>query len=563
MTTRILQRKNLRNRTFLVERLSSRCRFRFVLCVFLSLLLVVYGYNIKSFSYNFGESIRGIILRSGRQATRNAKLYISIIPGTIGSYSLPDFTVCKAFSAVSNGHSRSGLPRRPSKHKVKNSRILKRTPSAFRLSTMIGPSALNCIESSMDGDGLNLSSHDESSIQPLYITIGPPCSGKTTWIRNRSSATVLEPNGPKIVDICIDDQPGVYHRIPSDYLLPNVDDKNGTATVRQQCLSKVLFGRATTARINELTELRAIVFRFANITTKADFRNSSIVSPLVVEVVEETISEFESKQQPILLPITIDLFVVDAIFRSSPTLNNAQNKMNDNVDDVPSLSALERIEQLLYDTPESTPIAFGNTNSRATDYVKALQMALELKRPVHFVVYCDDKNENIDKDLFDLTVEEGIKGLIRRNVYRFLQTGRYVPEQVITDMRNRTQNLINDFIRRQRSFPSNTEIDVQKLNKLEFHQHLARLAGFIMNDERIIISTIRDQNSASGIRDKQYVTERAKNSSKKHDRPTTPSTTQSRQRPWDRPASAVRGYNGQLSDHSSEQKGKSHDGGPR
>lgn len=563
MTTRILQRKNLRNRTFLVERLSSRCRFRFVLCVFLSLLLVVYGYNIKSFSYNFGESIRGIILRSGRQATRNAKLYISIIPGTIGSYSLPDFTVCKAFSAVSNGHSRSGLPRRPSKHKVKNSRILKRTPSAFRLSTMIGPSALNCIESSMDGDGLNLSSHDESSIQPLYITIGPPCSGKTTWIRNRSSATVLEPNGPKIVDICIDDQPGVYHRIPSDYLLPNVDDKNGTATVRQQCLSKVLFGRATTARINELTELRAIVFRFANITTKADFRNSSIVSPLVVEVVEETISEFESKQQPILLPITIDLFVVDAIFRSSPTLNNAQNKMNDNVDDVPSLSALERVEQLLYDAPVSTPIAFGNTNSRATDYVKALQMALELKRPVHFVVYCDDKNENIDKDLFDLTVEEGIKGLIRRNVYRFLQTGRYVPEQVITDMRNRTQNLINDFIRRQRSFPSNTEIDVQKLNKLEFHQHLARLAGFIMNDERIIISTIRDQNSASGIRDKQYVTERAKNSSKKHDRPTTPSTTQSRQRPWDRPASAVRGYNGQLSDHSSEQKGKSHDGGPR
>ena len=563
MTTRILQRKNLRNRTFLVERLSSRCRFRFVLCVFLSLLLVVYGYNIKSFSYNFGESIRGIILRSGRQATRNAKLYISIIPGTIGSYSLPDFTVCKAFSAVSNGHSRSGLPRRPSKHKVKNSRILKRTPSAFRLSTMIGPSALNCIESSMDGDGLNLSSHDESSIQPLYITIGPPCSGKTTWIRNRSSATVLEPNGPKIVDICIDDQPGVYHRIPSDYLLPNVDDKNGTATVRQQCLSKVLFGRATTARINELTELRAIVFRFANITTKADFRNSSIVSPLVVEVVEETISEFESKQQPILLPITIDLFVVDAIFRRSPTLNNAQNKMNDNVDDVPSLSALERIEQLLYDTPVSTPIAFGNTNSRATDYVKALQMALELKRPVHFVVYCDDKNENIDKDLFDLTVEEGIKGLIRRNVYRFLQTGRYVPEQVITDMRNRTQNLINDFIRRQRSFPSNTEIDVQKLNKLEFHQHLARLAGFIMNDERIIISTIRDQKSASGIRDKQYVTERAKNSSKKHDRPTTPSTTQSRQRPWDRPASAVRGYNGQLSDHSSEQKGKSHDGGPR
>ena len=563
MTTRILQRKNLRNRTFLVKRLSSRCRFRFVLCVFLSLLLVVYGYNIKSFSYNFGESIRGIILRSGRQATRNAKLYISIIPGTIGSYSLPDFTVCKAFSAVSNGHSRSGLPRRPSKHKVKNSRILKRTPSAFRLSTMIGPSALNCIESSMDGDGLNLSSHDESSIQPLYITIGPPCSGKTTWIRNRSSATVLEPNGPKIVDICIDDQPGVYHRIPSDYLLPNVDDKNGTATVRQQCLSKVLFGRATTARINELTELRAIVFRFANITTKADFRNSSIVSPLVVEVVEETISEFESKQQPILLPITIDLFVVDAIFRRPPTMNNAQNKMNDNVDDVPSLSALERVEQLLYDTPVSTPIAFGNTNSRATDYVKALQMALELKRPVHFVVYCDDKNENIDKDLFDLTVEEGIKGLIRRNVYRFLQTGRYVPEQVITDMRNRTQNLINDFIRRQRSFPSNTEIDVQKLNKLEFHQHLARLAGFIMNDERIIISTIRDQKSASGIRDKQYVTERAKNSSKKHDRPTTPSTTQSRQRPWDRPASAVRGYNGQLSDHSSEQKGKSHDGGPR
>ena len=53
---------------------------------------------------------------------------------------------------------------------------------------------------------------------PIFITIGPPCCGKTTWIRNQTSqqATYKEEQRTfdEIVDVALDDQPGVYVHLP-------------------------------------------------------------------------------------------------------------------------------------------------------------------------------------------------------------------------------------------------------------------------------------------------------------------------------------------------------------
>ena len=242
------------------------------------------------------------------------------------------------------------------------------------------------------------------------------------------------------------------------------------------------------------------------------------------------------------------------LFRSPPLMKNVSNTRNENIDDVASMSALERTEQLLYNTPLSIPIAYGNTNTKASDYVKALQMAMELKRPVHFVVYFDGEDEDSNKDLFDLSAENGIDGLIRRNIHRFLQTGRYMPVQVIIDMRDRTRRMINDIIMQQPPIPSNSNNVYRKLSKIEFHQQLAMIAGFDMNNERIIVSLINDNlQSPSSNRSNT-------------DRParvtTTAAITTPRQRPWDRPASAVRGYNGQLNNSSAQSKRQRSDTGP-
>ena len=47
---------------------------------------------------------------------------------------------------------------------------------------------------------------------PLIITVGPPTSGKTTWLRKMREQT---PRGAEpLLDISLDDQPNVYVRIP-------------------------------------------------------------------------------------------------------------------------------------------------------------------------------------------------------------------------------------------------------------------------------------------------------------------------------------------------------------
>jgi hypothetical protein len=389
---------------------------------------------------------------------------------------------------------------------------------------------------------------DEShptSAQPLYITIGPPCSGKTTWIKRQSSKLSSD-----IIDVCIDDQLGVYYALPVAWLLPNSnasDDASLNHTLGSKPLTKetLLFGKTVQERIAEQTELKLVLSRLANAISAKEFQSSleSCILPFhakaLVEVVEDIIRNADTHNQTIALPNTIDLFVQEAIFRQSTALSSDEGEGV-------SYSALERMDLLLNDqnkVPLSSPMALGNTNTRAREYSKALEMAEKTNRPVYFAVFYDDEmrilpqvhsrgdssisQDSKCKDLFDLFVDSSYNGLIRRNIDRFLRTGRYIPTNVIWDMRDRTIELVNSAF----ELPGDSVSESSSTMKLRFHQRLAQLAGFEMNDDRLVshqsskrkLSSLDDPDSARRAAD-----------------------FMSHRRPWDRPANAVRGYNGRF-----------------
>ena len=64
-------------------------------------------------------------------------------------------------------------------------------------------------------------STDDHPAAPLYITIGPQCAGKTTYLRKSI---------PDVIDITIDDQDGVYHSLPFGVFLNPSAPENESKT---------------------------------------------------------------------------------------------------------------------------------------------------------------------------------------------------------------------------------------------------------------------------------------------------------------------------------------------
>ena len=375
-----------------------------------------------------------------------------------------------------------------------------------------------------------------SRTQPLYITIGPPCSGKTTWIK-RQSANI---SAPDIYDVCIDDQPGVYYALPTSWFVPNLKP-SGDGSLNQVLSSKsltkdtLLFGKTIQDRIMEGAELMIVLSRLANLTLKEEFqialKSSTIPSHIqaLVNGVEDFIdvANADNRTTGITLPNTVDFFVREAIFCPSPT-----HLLND-CEDV-CYSALERTDRLLNDQPSSSPVSWGNTNTRAKEYSNALSIAEKMNRPVYFAVFYDNEmtipqlpsgQESICIDLFDMFVENSYEELIHRNIDRLIRTGRYIPTNVIWDMKERTIELVDT------AFESwcqheVTNSDSVSRRKLRFHQSLAQLAGYEMNDDRLVrhLSFKRKQNAL----DYPYP---------------LGGGSVNQQPPWDHPPDAARGYN--------------------
>lgn len=146
--------------------------------------------------------------------------------------------------------------------------------------------ALNTIRESRSGDdgfirssSINNKSNSTSSQRaPLYITIGPPCAGKT-----QALISCLERDGynPEQVlsskEVALDDQSDVYVRVPlAAFIFPRtrLDPKLGATILRSgTTLKDRLLDPPTSNLADTDTELRNVVLRVAGRTTPQEFAN--------------------------------------------------------------------------------------------------------------------------------------------------------------------------------------------------------------------------------------------------------------------------------------------------
>jgi hypothetical protein len=328
---------------------------------------------------------------------------------------------------------------------------------------------------------------------PLYITIGPPCAGKTTWISKQS---LLQQPAP-IRDVALDDQPGVYHPIPCRYFLKN---ESCSSSDDEALAEKVLLGKSVHDRIHQSTdqvELRNLLMYFSGKLTVEQLQHAIIASnsgadPVIAETLvqvaqKEMAAATTSEGAAVQLPATVDLFVREAIFRPAESKQGMH-------------TGIKLAEAALCNTGADSAVAWGNTNTKPSDYKAALTMAQAQNRPVHFVVYKDDatvlrpnrRDDDTNQygesvltdDCFDLH-SANFTELLSRSIGRLLRTGRYVPAGVIWDMRQRTADSVQRVID---AWKVEKPDNATTMTKFEFHRWLARMANFEMKENRTVVA---------------------------------------------------------------------------
>jgi hypothetical protein len=346
--------------------------------------------------------------------------------------------------------------------------------------------------------------------KPLYITIGPPCCGKTTWGTEQLKKVVQSKQELKtqssrnhvgIQDITLDDQDGVYVPLPLfGYFVSNCslesDAKDEHDVQKFPCMDTVMYGQTIQERLDSFDqrELRIVLERLTNYIDKNRFKQKlkeiqpsqpltsincqhdlsstdqseelTLQNRFLLEVVEGIMKQSNEEERLVQIPTTVDLFVREAVFR--PSQHHQQT------------TGIDRATHALYNVPVDTAVIWGNTNTKPTDYKSALTMACQQKRPVFFMVYCDTDEDNndissvlncVDDNVFgfgsvtgslnkselngtkesifeDTKLEQysSYKELVRRNIRRLQTTGRYVPVTVIWDMRKRCMDLVRQVI---------------------------------------------------------------------------------------------------------------------
>ena len=289
------------------------------------------------------------------------------------------------------------------------------------------------------------------SAAPLYITIGPPCSGKTTWIGKQDV---------DIQDIALDDQDGVYRALPAHYF---VTAPQNDTLLQEQVVGKTLLERIQAPDQAELVCLCRFLAK--NVTRgelKEQLQNLHNSTDLIPTILRALDAHPQAK-----LPETVDLFCRQVLFTRSRQ----------------QPSAVDKAHQTLRNTPKSQAVAWGNTNLRPTNYQEALQIACEQGRPVHFVVF-DGRQEqcasNFATDAFDLPAAT-LDQLMYRNVNRFLQTGRYIPSTVLSDMLQRS----HEYLPRVATSDKVTRHDLQR--------HLAKVLQFDRQKDGTLVRVNRNK----------------------------------------------------------------------
>lgn len=374
---------------------------------------------------------------------------------------------------------------------------------------------------------------DRNRMAPIYIPIGPQCAGKTTRINS------LRNNNKELIDITIDDQCGVYIKIPTElFLRHDINMEADYGEIDISFLESMLHGKSIRERIYDDSnlEMRLITQRLSGKISREEFRSSIMAidgnntsdsshkawqnllrkdgqvedssetqcwKTFLVNTVEEELEEEFSLSH-------VDLFVVERIFKPLSNQCSASSFVIDGYEersrvDLPnhllnetrSQSGLNAVSSKLKhlamdDSYEEHPLGWGNTNAKSGDYMTALEVAQSSCRPIYFVPYSgtDIIQSLHDSDELNMHLPRvGIKNLLKRNIQRFKSTGRFIPTKAIIVTSERVDVLLQQAISKMRYNARRKNSDEEshgKYSKFELDRALASLASFGMRNDRTV-----------------------------------------------------------------------------
>ena len=117
-------------------------------------------------------------------------------------------------------------------------------------------------------------SYQYTSAAPVYITIGPPCSGKTEALRSYLLSSGYDPDIVFSKEVVLSDQTSVYHRVPlSAFLFPSTQLDHMTGSQLLKSGASVKDRLFDPKYSNTDQELRSIMLRVAGRITPKDFEH--------------------------------------------------------------------------------------------------------------------------------------------------------------------------------------------------------------------------------------------------------------------------------------------------
>lgn len=207
-------------------------------------------------------------------------------------------------------------------------------------------------------------------------------------------------------------------------------------------------------------------------------------------------------------PLSSTLPVVESIFRPRPLSlisrfagQNHPLCRSSNRNITETSSALEAAQNQLLQCavnptqyPSTAPLSWGNTNTRPREMVTALDAAEKSKRPVEFIIYggleAIDKMPNHmfqnDDDMTLCLPKSSRLTLLKRNINRFVETGRYIPSSAIADAMERVDSMISSAVNEANKSGNHQDRPNDAKFRLDFE--LAKLAGYRLHANRTVSS---------------------------------------------------------------------------
>lgn len=402
------------------------------------------------------------------------------------------------------------------------------------------------------------SSPTSNDTAPFYITIGPQCAGKTTYISNSL------PSNTK--DVTIDDQEGVYYDCPIDFFLhpkqelnknktekgikkdndkstvieSSHEGKNSRNEVEGPPAMKELYNKTLIERVSCPTqmEMKIVLEHFTQQHRKVGHinDNQTAASKSLEIKFKETAKKYSKTNIPSWkLEYNHELLqdLIQAMQENSSS-GLQFHEPNDKVDLFlqealfqPPASAIEKAQSLLSSSSISSPslpIAWGNTNTKLRDFEGALQLAQKMGRPVHFIVFdafgnsnsstsshgtINDRNHHQKRRTPTKTFQtmewelpyQSRKDLIKRNIKRLCETGRYVNVKAIDSAIQSCQTMLlaaqDEMMMANDASSYGKDHNNPSHTRLDFDKALAKLAGYQMSNDRKVIQIGPPKNLSS------------------------------------------------------------------